>query len=157
MGEEGLDIGEVDLIVLYDVAKSPIRLVQRMGRTGRKRDGRIVVLVTEGLEERNYNQSLYNKKVIHNAILDKEKLDHVLFTDAPRMVPLGIEPVCHRMKMIVGSWKTKNTGKVVGQGQGTGILGYGKKLTKDDMFRQNCGFFDRGRGRKVEEGCEVGR
>ena len=47
VAEEGLDIGEVDLIVLYDVAKSPIRLVQRMGRTGRKRDGRIVVLVTQ--------------------------------------------------------------------------------------------------------------
>ena len=29
VAEEGLDIGEVDLIVLYDVAKSPIRLVQR--------------------------------------------------------------------------------------------------------------------------------
>ena len=44
---QGLDIGEVDLIVCYDVSKSPIRLVQRMGRTGRKRAGRIIVLVTE--------------------------------------------------------------------------------------------------------------
>ncbi len=26
VGEEGLDIGEVDLIVLYDVSNSPIRL-----------------------------------------------------------------------------------------------------------------------------------
>ena len=34
-------------IVCYDVSKSPIRLVQRMGRTGRKRAGRIIVLVTE--------------------------------------------------------------------------------------------------------------
>lgn len=47
VGEEGLDIGEIDLIVCYDVSKSPIRLVQRMGRTGRKRAGRIIVLVTE--------------------------------------------------------------------------------------------------------------
>lgn len=47
VGEEGLDIGEVDLIVCYDVSKSPIRLVQRMGRTGRKREGRIIILVTE--------------------------------------------------------------------------------------------------------------
>ncbi len=51
VGEEGLDIGEVDLIVCFDASASPIRLVQRMGRTGRKRDGRIVVLVTEGKEE----------------------------------------------------------------------------------------------------------
>ena len=50
VGEEGLDIGDVDLIVCYDAHKSPIRLVQRMGRTGRKRQGRIVMLVTEGKE-----------------------------------------------------------------------------------------------------------
>jgi len=51
IGEEGLDIGDVDLIVCFDAHKSPIRLVQRMGRTGRKRQGRIVMLVTQGKEE----------------------------------------------------------------------------------------------------------
>lgn len=51
VGEEGLDIGEVDLIVCFDAHKSPIRLVQRMGRTGRKRGGRIVVIVAQGKEE----------------------------------------------------------------------------------------------------------
>ncbi len=52
VGEEGLDIGEVDLIVCFDAQKSPIRLVQRMGRTGRRRQGRIVVILAEGREER---------------------------------------------------------------------------------------------------------
>lgn len=52
VGEEGLDIGEVDLIVCFDAQKNPIRLVQRMGRTGRKRQGRIVVVLAEGREER---------------------------------------------------------------------------------------------------------
>lgn len=47
----GLDIGEVDLIICYDAPKSPIRLVQRIGRTGRKREGRIIILVTKGKEE----------------------------------------------------------------------------------------------------------
>lgn len=51
IGEEGLDVGEVDLIICFDVSQhSPIRLVQRMGRTGRKRDGHIIVLVTHGKE-----------------------------------------------------------------------------------------------------------
>ena len=54
VGEEGLDIGEVDLIVCFDAHKSPIRLVQRMGRTGRKRSGRIVVIVAQGKEEQVY-------------------------------------------------------------------------------------------------------
>lgn len=52
VGEEGLDIGEVDLIICFDAQKSPIRLIQRMGRTGRKRQGRIVVILAEGREER---------------------------------------------------------------------------------------------------------
>lgn len=51
IGEEGLDVGEVDLIICFDVSQySPTRLVQRMGRTGRKRDGHIIVLVTDGKE-----------------------------------------------------------------------------------------------------------
>lgn len=54
VGEEGLDIGDVDLIVCFDASKSPIRLVQRIGRTGRKRAGRIVMLITEGKEEQVY-------------------------------------------------------------------------------------------------------
>lgn len=52
VGEEGLDIGEVDLIICFDAQKSPVRLVQRMGRTGRRRQGRIVVILAEGREER---------------------------------------------------------------------------------------------------------
>ena len=59
VGEEGLDIGEIDLIVCYDVSKSPIRLVQRMGRTGRKRDGRIIVLVTEVIISRRPSRKGY--------------------------------------------------------------------------------------------------
>lgn len=51
IGEEGLDIGDVDLIICYDSQNSPIRMLQRMGRTGRKRDGRVVVLLTAGKEE----------------------------------------------------------------------------------------------------------
>lgn len=55
VGEEGLDIGDVDLIICFDAHKSPIRLVQRMGRTGRKREGRIVMLVSEGKEEKVFS------------------------------------------------------------------------------------------------------
>lgn len=51
VGEEGLDIGEVDLIICFDAKNSPIRQVQRMGRTGRKRQGKIIMLVTRGKEE----------------------------------------------------------------------------------------------------------
>jgi hypothetical protein len=45
IGEEGLDIGEVDLIVNFDCLSSPIRMIQRVGRTGRKRNGAFHVKV----------------------------------------------------------------------------------------------------------------
>jgi Fanconi anemia group M protein len=47
IGEEGLDICEVDLIICYDVQKSPIRTIQRMGRTGRHRDGHVLFMLSE--------------------------------------------------------------------------------------------------------------
>ena len=51
IGEEGLDIGQVDLIVNFDCLSSPIRMIQRTGRTGRQRDGRVVSLISEGSAE----------------------------------------------------------------------------------------------------------
>ena len=69
VGEEGLDIGEVDLIVCFDAHASPIRLVQRMGRTGRKRDGRIVILVTEGKEEQVHRTLGYVVRSLKLSIL----------------------------------------------------------------------------------------
>ena len=41
IGEEGLDIGEVDLIICFDSPASATRQTQRFGRTGRKHEGRV--------------------------------------------------------------------------------------------------------------------
>lgn len=44
---------EVDLVVCFDANVSPLRMIQRMGRTGRKHEGRVdihlLVLYLEGL------------------------------------------------------------------------------------------------------------
>jgi ATP-dependent DNA helicase MPH1 len=48
VAEEGLDIGNVDLIISYDALKSPIRMVQRMGRTGRSAKGKVIIFISEG-------------------------------------------------------------------------------------------------------------
>lgn len=56
IGEEGLDIPDVDLIVCLDVSSSPTRSVQRMGRTGRHRAGRVVYILSEGAEQDKYKR-----------------------------------------------------------------------------------------------------
>ncbi|NWX16912.1 FANCM protein, partial [Aegotheles bennettii] len=108
VGEEGLDIGEVDLIICFDAQKSPIRLVQRMGRTGRRRQGRIVVILAEGREERTYNQSQSNKKSINKAILGQNKMLH-FYQHSPRMIPEGINPTLHKMFITAEKYEPSNS------------------------------------------------
>src|SRR2546425_5573359 len=45
IGEEGLDIPQVDLVVFYEPVPSEIRTIQRRGRAGRGGPGRVVLLV----------------------------------------------------------------------------------------------------------------
>ncbi|XP_029413289.1 Fanconi anemia group M protein isoform X2 [Nannospalax galili] len=104
VGEEGLDIGEVDLIICFDAQKSPIRLIQRMGRTGRKRQGRIVVILAEGREERTYNQSQSNKKNIYKAISGNRQVLH-FYQGSPRMIPDKINPELHKMFITPGVYE----------------------------------------------------
>jgi len=65
VGEEGLDIPEVDLVIFYEAIPSEIRSIQRKGRTGRRREGRIVVLVTrETRDEAYYYISLKRERAM---------------------------------------------------------------------------------------------
>ncbi|XP_030574196.1 Fanconi anemia group M protein [Archocentrus centrarchus] len=103
VGEEGLDIGEVDLIVCFDAQKNPIRLVQRMGRTGRKRQGRIVVILAQGREERTYNQSQSNKRSVYKSITSNKSGFH-MYPNSPRMLPEGLNPKLHKMHITCGQF-----------------------------------------------------
>ena len=57
IGEEGLDIPQVDLVVFYEAVPSEIRAVQRRGRTGRTVAGRVLVLVAEGTRDEAFLRS----------------------------------------------------------------------------------------------------
>ncbi|KAL6059513.1 hypothetical protein STEG23_011186, partial [Scotinomys teguina] len=111
VGEEGLDIGEVDLIICFDAQKSPIRLIQRMGRTGRKRQGRIVVILAEGREERTYNQSQSIKRNIYKAVSGDRHTLH-LYKGSPRMVPDKINPELHKMFITPGLYEPEKSRNV---------------------------------------------
>lgn len=107
IGEEGLDIGEVDLIVCYDTSNNPRALVQRMGRTGRKRDGRCVLLCNAGsclyfvvlhkrlffdtpplaAEQRNLENSKTSHEAICNKIVKSQRTTFRLYERNPRLLP----------------------------------------------------------------------
>ena len=54
VGEEGLDISDVNLVIFYDNVPSSIRFVQRKGRTGRKDKGRLIVLIAKNTIDETY-------------------------------------------------------------------------------------------------------
>ena len=92
IGEEGLDIGEVDLIVCYDASASPIRMLQRMGRTGRKRAGNIVVTLMKGKEENNFIRAKDNYEKMQVKIA--AGTDFVFHHDeSRRILPKTVQPI----------------------------------------------------------------
>ncbi|KAL1525757.1 hypothetical protein AB1Y20_020600 [Prymnesium parvum] len=86
IGEEGLDIGEVDLIIQFDAIVSPIRTTQRSGRTGRKRDGEVIMLMTPGYEEAVYERAQSKHTAMRRAI---QSTGFDFFKPQSALVPIG--------------------------------------------------------------------
>lgn len=62
VGEEGLDVANTDLVVFYEPVPSEIRAIQRRGRTGRKRAGRVVIMVARGTRDEAYLYASLSKE-----------------------------------------------------------------------------------------------
>lgn len=62
IGEEGLDIPSMDLAVFYEPVPSGIRSIQRRGRVGRQRVGKIIVLIARGTRDEAYHWSGMQKE-----------------------------------------------------------------------------------------------
>lgn len=62
VGEEGLDIPEVDLVIFYEPIPSAIRTVQRRGRTGRQKEGKVITLITKNTRDESYRWVAHHKE-----------------------------------------------------------------------------------------------
>ncbi|XP_049344949.1 DEAD-box ATP-dependent RNA helicase FANCM [Solanum verrucosum] len=110
IGEEGLDIMEVDLVICFDANISPLRMIQRMGRTGRKHEGRVVVLAYEGRELKGYLQKQTSGKTI---IKDMRNggMNSFSFHSSSRMIPHIFKPEVQFLKLSIPQFvpRGKNT------------------------------------------------
>ncbi|MEK6976870.1 MAG: DEAD/DEAH box helicase [Candidatus Hydrothermarchaeota archaeon] len=70
VAEEGLDIPKVDLVVFYEPIPSEIRSIQRRGRTGRSRAGRVVVLIARGTRDEAFYWSGVRKEKRMREVLE---------------------------------------------------------------------------------------
>jgi ERCC4-related helicase len=71
VGEEGLDIPSTDLVVFYEPVPDEVRTIQRRGRTGRFRAGRVIVLITAGTRDVGSFQSARRKEQRMHEMLEK--------------------------------------------------------------------------------------
>ncbi len=62
IGEEGLDIPSMDIAIFYEPVPSEIRSIQRRGRVGRQKIGKIVVLIARETRDEAYKWSAYYKE-----------------------------------------------------------------------------------------------
>jgi len=81
IGEEGLDIPAVDYVLFYEPIPSGIRDIQRMGRTGRQEEGKVVVLMAENTRDEGSYWSAYHKKRKMNETLQQLKNETLEFED----------------------------------------------------------------------------
>lgn len=71
VGEEGLDITSTDMVVFYEPVPSEIRTIQRRGRTGRKSNGEVYVLIAKGTRDEVFENTSSKKEELMRSRLDK--------------------------------------------------------------------------------------
>lgn len=108
IGEEGLDIGQVDLIICYDASASPIRMLQRMGRTGRKRAGNITLLLMKGREEEQYKKAKDNYEKMQRFICEGTRFNFRNDLSA-RIIPRDVKPEVEMRLVDIPIENTQNT------------------------------------------------
>ncbi len=86
VAEEGIDIPAVDLVILYEPVPSEVRMIQRRGRTGRKRSGRVKVLITNGTRDEGYYWASVNKeRRMKHQLIDHDVLEELNSNAIERM------------------------------------------------------------------------
>lgn len=90
VGEEGLDLTNVDLVLFYEPVPSEIRLIQRRGRAGRSKEGKVIVLIAKGTKDEAMFWSSRRKEREMQSNVDelknkftKQKQEKTTTTDKP--------------------------------------------------------------------------
>ena len=81
IGEEGLHIGEADVAIFYDNTPSSIRKIQRAGRIGRLKPGKIIFMITKGTRDSAYYWKSIKDESRMKGILYKMKEETTQFKE----------------------------------------------------------------------------
>lgn len=106
--EEGIDVGDVMMIVCFDSNTNQTRYVQRIGRTGRKQQGKVLMLVSEGREHENLKKVLNQKDKTTQKLSNKKDTEWFLYKNSPRLVPQEFNPECLEVCFDIKETETVN-------------------------------------------------
>ena len=74
VAEEGLDIPEVDMVILFEPVPSEIRTIQRRGRTARRRSGQVIILIAEKTRDEGYYWASKRKeKLMRHTVMELKR------------------------------------------------------------------------------------
>ncbi|KAF9042103.1 hypothetical protein BJ165DRAFT_1485614 [Panaeolus papilionaceus] len=130
IGEEGLDIGDVDVTICYDADKAPTRMVQRFGRTGRKRAGVIHALLAEHKEENNIEKAEAQYREVQKVINKGDNYE--LYGDVERLIPDHIKPQCIEKVVEIEQYDRDEVARKIA---GSPKRGTTKRKRNDDVKR----------------------
>uniref|UniRef100_V9IHB0 Fanconi anemia group M protein n=1 Tax=Apis cerana TaxID=7461 RepID=V9IHB0_APICE len=72
-----------------------------MGRTGRKRDGHIIILVTDGKEHETLKSTIARRDSLNYKVLNTNNIFSSLYQNNPRMIPDILIPECLKMHISI--------------------------------------------------------
>ena len=79
IGEEGLDIPSMDLAVFYEPVPSEIRQIQRRGRVGRSKIGKVIILMATNTRDETYYWVAHAKeKKMKSVLYGMREAQHTL-------------------------------------------------------------------------------
>lgn len=104
-----------------------------MGRTGRKKDGKVEVLLAKGREEGNWASALGAYKDVQQSIVRGTDLE--LYGDVKRLIPEDVQPQCVEMVMEIIPYEREER----------------KRSTSGPKSKQTALKFDEGKGKAIKK------
>ncbi len=136
VGEEGLDVPAVDLVVFYEPIPSAIRHIQRRGRTGRQEKGRVIILMAKDTRDEAYRWSAHHKEKKMHRHLDNLKSKIVLSNSGNKLDKYVPEE--ERLK-IFADYREKGSGIIKELAESNVIVSLERLDTADYVVSSRCG------------------
>ena len=137
IGEEGLDIPKVDLVIFYEPIPSAIRSIQRRGRTGRQEKGRVIILMAKGTRDEAYRWVAHHKekKMYRNLENIRKKLN--LSAYEKKVIP--ITKFIDTKTKIFADYREKGSGVIKELAENNVVVNLGMLEHADYIVSSRCG------------------